>query len=137
MSPLSQRAGEIFVTALVFGAMFAAGGAGSFLVYGLWIADPGSVDEFVHGFVVFMFAFYIALFAVIAGAVTGALHAMMPRRARDAWMAMAIGAGVVLTGLTFSSFGRSPPVYVITPVILAAILSALCAWITRNFGKYE
>jgi hypothetical protein len=135
VSPLSNAIGEAFVAAFLCGFVFAAGAGGSVVLLAQLHPDVRPEQEFTNGLIGVVFAIYAAMIAGVAGIITGAVYGLTPRRVRDLWMAIAIGAGVTLTGYIFSFVGTFPPLLLVGVLAFAAGLSALSAWITRKlFG---
>lgn len=133
----------LLACASLFALAFASLSSGSvFLILSLG-ADPRPEQEFVTGLIVLIFVVHAAWIGGLVGAITGALYMMVPRRARDAWMAMAIGAGIALIVSIFDPEGLNwpfiwiawPGVFVAGPVIFAALASLASAWIIRKWTR--
>lgn len=126
----------LLVCASIFALTFALLSGGSvFLILSLG-ADPTPEQEFLTGLIILIYVFPAAWIGAWIGAVTGALYVMAPRRARDAWMAMAIGAGVALIvsvldlgGVHWFFTWIAGPA---GPAIFAAFASLASAWIIRK-----
>lgn len=121
--------------ASIFALTFAVLSSGSVIVS---LSLGGAFRE--QGFVTELFMLIYVIPAAwnggLMGAITGALYMLTPRRARDALMAMAIGAGVVLIVSLLDQGGWSWPLIWIAgpaaPVVFAVLASLTSAWITRK-----
>lgn len=123
--------------ASIFALTFAVLTSGSVIVA---LSLDGAFRE--QGFVTALFISMLVVPAAwnggLMGAITGALYMMAPRRARDAWMAMAIGVGVVLVVSLFDLGEWNWP-FILSAwpaalVVVATLASLASAWITRKLG---
>ena len=72
----------------------------------------------------------------VAGAIAGLIYAVLPLRARDAWIAGALGAGVVLTiGATIRVDGASV-LSTLVPAMMGAAAAAVARLLIRLFWKH-
>ena len=129
MQLLITTATLAIVSASAFGIVFAVAGGGAVLLLGLLSPEPE--DQFLRGLLVWMFSLGAAAIAGLIGAVIGTLYALVPSRARDLWMAIALGAGVTVTANLLAPL---PLDTLIVTLPLAMALSAVGAWATRKLG---
>ena len=72
----------------------------------------------------------------VAGAIAGLIYAVLPLRARDTWIAGALGAGVVLTiGATIRVDGASV-LWTLVPAMMGAVAAAVARLLIRLFWKH-
>ena len=104
------------------------------MLLNLLAPPPPPEQEFVTGLIVGIFFLYAAWIAGLTGAATGALYGLVPARARDIWMAMVIGLGVAVAASLLLPRSAYPLFLISVPIVLATVVSAGCAWITRKLG---
>lgn len=59
---------------------------------------------------------------------------LVPPRARDTWMAMAIGVGVAVAASLLLPRSAYPLFLLSVPIALVAVSSAASAWLSRKLG---
>jgi hypothetical protein len=119
---LLEFVAPLLACASIFALTFAVLSSGSVIV-ALSLDGAFRDQEFVIALFMFILVVPAAWNGGLMGAITGALYMLAPRRARDDWMAMAIGAAVVLVVSLFDLGGWNWPFIWIAwpaaPVVLA------------------
>lgn len=129
MTPIAALQSILLFTVRV--VLHAAFFGATFFLFGS-VAGVVHLDTLSHdpiGLVVY--AIVVTVFSVGSGIVTGAMFALLPVRSRDVWIAMALGAGVVLALLM-----REPSALTqgwrATIVLTAALAAGAAAWLSRR-----
>jgi hypothetical protein len=125
------------MSATIFAVVFGLVGGCAVLLVSFLAPAPLPEQEFVTGLVVGIFFLYAAWVAGLVGAATGVLYGLVPARARDIWMAMAIGVGVAVAASLWLPRGAYPLFLLSVPIALTAIVSAGCAWTARKLKILE
>lgn len=131
-------------SAFIFGLAYALGAFA--LVWLGWQFTPEPVPDTMvpqrQGFsrdISMLLSFVCALVVGgFVGAANGVIHVLIPPRARDIWLSMAIGAGLTLAlFVAAGSIVRVGLLWETAAVLFSATISAICAWIVRRSGIWS
>jgi hypothetical protein len=118
---------------LAFAAMFAIAAVGVVAILVLLAPEPPPRERFVTDLAALIIGVQAAIVAATCGATTGALYGLVPKSARDMWMAMAFGVGGALAPIVATRLsGVYPLSWVLGVAALAAVASACATWIVRR-----
>jgi hypothetical protein len=116
-------AARVVLHAAAFGASFFL-----FAIFaGIAYLDGRSPDPI--GFVAYVIV--VTILSVGTGAITGGVFALLPLRARDVCIAMALGAGVVLAVL-MQFAGGLELLWTVVAMLTAAVAASSAAWLCRR-----
>lgn len=125
---------SVVMHATVFALTFALAGAGVVAFLASLGPEPAPKERFLNDLIVWIFVLQSAFNAAIAGLIAGALYGLVPRPARDVWLAMAFGAGAAFVPLNLIVGLALPPTWVLGLATAGAVAAAAAAWFVRKLG---
>lgn len=128
-------AGALSVCVFVFALAFGLCAGAALVLFAQFGPPPPPEEKFVAGLVTLLIAPTVVMWGGCFGAAVGAAYALVPRRARDVWIAMALGAGAtLLTPLATGMAAVYPLGEVVVLAAFAALASAIASLIVWKIG---